>query len=147
MTDLDVAFADIGDAKLDPAKLGPDWLPNGYYTLAFPCGTHRTLRVYTRGKGMFAGRRLVALLIGPDNTTDYEDFGTVEPTGIKVWKRFANAKQAEYAQLLWDMAGGEKIEDHDLIVSRRCLVCNRPLTTPDAVKFGIGEVCRERLGL
>lgn len=134
---------------IDPARLGPAWLPNGYYTLTLPCGSHRTLRVHTEQHGAFAGRRLVGLLIGPANTSDYEDFGFVEPGGIKPWKRFVNAKQAGYAGLLWDLMrpaaeGGGPVEGCSVLLSKRCLVCNRPLTTPESYERGIGPTCAKR---
>lgn len=135
-------------APPDPSAwdLGPAFLGNGYYTLTLPCGTHRTFRLYTQQRGPMAGKRIIGLLIGPDNTADYEDFAFVFPGEILVWKRFANQKQAEYAALVWDLARGERIDGHDLTVSRRCLICNRVLTTPESYARGIGPVCEGRRG-
>lgn len=117
---------------------------NGYYTVTFPCGTHRTFRLYTQRKGKLAGKRILALLIGPDNTADYENFAflTQGTVGFAVWKRFANQRQAEYAAMLWKMLEGEIIDGHELIEARRCRVCNRKLTTPESNAEGIGPTCR-----
>lgn len=116
---------------------------NGYYTLTLPCGTHRTFRLYTQQKGRLMGKRLLGLLIGPDNTSDYEDFAFLEADGFKVWKRFANQRQAEYAKLLTKMVvEGELLDGHELTESRRCLKCNRPLTDPESNRLGIGPKCR-----
>lgn len=165
--DLDLAFAEAGNVRprqgkkesggagaadgpppgftVDVGKLGPSWLPNGYYTLTFPCGSHRTLRVYTQQNGLFAGRRLAALLIGPDRSKDTEDFAFVVSSGPKVWKRFRGHKQEEYIRLLWDLAQGEEIEGHKLLLAKKCLICNRDLTTPESHKLGIGPICYERV--
>lgn len=148
LDDLDaLAAATRRPAKLDPAALGPAWLPNGLYTLTLPCGTHRTLRVYTQQEGVFAGKRLLALLIGPENTTDFEDAAFVFPTGVKVWKRFRNQKPAYYADLLWALMSGERVEGCSVQLSKRCIVCNRTLTTPDSLERGYGPTCAERLGV
>lgn len=118
---------------------------NGFYTITFPCGSFRTLRIRTEKHGPFEGKRTIALLIGPVNTTDYQIFGFVTDDGVQVWKRAKNTKDERYAELLWRMATGEEIEGHELVVSKRCLICNRPLTTPKAVERGIGDTCWERM--
>ena len=124
-------------------------IPNGLFTITFPCGSHRTFRIFTkRADAKFApGKRVVAMLIGPDNASfsDYEKFGFVDDTGIHVWKRFANQRQAEYARLLWMLATGCEADGHTLLISKRCLRCNRPLTRPHAIEAGIGDDCLEAL--
>lgn len=123
---------------------------NGFYTLTFPDGSHRTFRISTRpAKGKFApGKRVISILIGPDNTSDYEMVGFVEERGITIWRSKLNGagggKLQEYAAILWDLAvNGEVIEGYELAVSRRCLKCNRPLTDPESIERGIGPVCAE----
>lgn len=119
-------------------------IPNGIYTLSFPCGTHRAFRVFTKPENSkFApGKRIIALLIGPDNTEDYDPFGFVDDEGIHVWKRFKNQRQAEYADLLWLLATGCEADGHSLLISKRCLRCNRTLTDPLSLELGIGPTCR-----
>lgn len=145
MDDLD-AIADatvaVKKTKVDSTQLPAQHIHNGYYTLTFPCGTHRTFRLFTQAKGKFAGKRMMGMLIGPDNTNDYETFAFLTETGFAVWKRFTNQKQAEYASKLWKMLNGEILDDHELIESRRCLKCNRKLTDPESAKLGIGPSCR-----
>ena len=118
-------------------------LANGFHTLALPDGSHRTFRVHTQNaKAKFApGRRIISILIGPENTSDYEKFGWVDESGIKVWKRWQGKKQEEYATVIWKIAGGEVIEGYDLHTSQRCLVCNRELTTVESISRGIGPEC------
>jgi hypothetical protein len=128
-------------------------IPNGYYTIVFPCGTHRTFRVYTRpATSNFApGKRVVALFIGPANTQDYEPLGWVDDTGIQVWKRFRGAKDApsqheRHAAVLWALATGEVLDGYEVQLSKRCLVCNRTLTDPESIRLGVGPFCRSRKG-
>jgi len=115
---------------------------NGFYTLEFPYGDHRTFRLYTQQHGVMAGKRILGMLIGADNTKDYEDFAFLEADGFKVWKRFKNARQAEYLVTLWKIMHGEVLEGYELTESRRCLKCNRPLTDPVSNELGIGPKCR-----
>ncbi len=141
LADLDDDFATAGRRK-PVATLPQQWLANGIYTIRFSCGTHKTIRVHTQQLGPMAGRRLLSLLIGPDNSTDYETFAELTPYGVFVWKRFKNARQAAYAELLMLLAKGEKIEDHELMVSKRCMRCNRLLTDDVSITAGLGPECR-----
>lgn len=133
------------------AELPHPWLANGYYTLTFPCGTHKTLRIHTQRGGVHAGKRIISLLIGPVNTDDYEWFGEIIPAAsvVWVWKAFKGAAQARYAGLLVELAraaaeGGPGLDGHELLVSRHCLKCNRLLTTEDSIKAGVGPECAKR---
>ena len=147
-----MSFADFDDAfgtpaaPIDAGSLACPEVPNGFFTLTLPCGSHRTFRVRTERNGRLRGQRTVALLIGPDNSGDYEPFGQLAPGGVAVWKRFAHARQAELAAILWALWHGELIEGHDLLVSRRCMACNRPLTDPESILTGFGPSCRTAKG-
>lgn len=122
-------------------------IPNGLFTLKQPDGTHRTFRIHTRGgRGQLAGKRIISLLIGPDNEREYQPFGFVNDTGISVWKRCAGSvKFAEYAARVWRLATGGTMSGYELMVSKRCLKCNRPLTTPASIERGIGDRCAKSL--
>jgi hypothetical protein len=146
LTDFDVAVDAVG-RKADLANLPAKWLTNGFFTITFPDGSHRTFRIRTEPNGALKGKRTLGLLIGPDNTDEYESFAFIEDAGLSVWKRFAKHKQADHAAVLWALAKGEVIEGYELLISKRCLACNRPLTTADSIKLGYGPHCAERLGL
>lgn len=127
-------------------------VPNGFLTLTFQDGGHRTFRVWTKHlTAKFApGQRLLGMLIGPDRTTDFEPFAFVEPDGFRVWKRFRGgrenpSKHEEYAQIVWWCLTGETPDGYELQASKRCLVCNRELTTPESLERGIGPLCWERM--
>ena len=137
------ALAEAPPPTFDLSDLARPEIHNGYYTLTLPCGTHRTFRLYTQQKGKLAGKRLLGMLIGPDNTSDYEDFAFMGEAGFAVWKRFANQRQATLAAILWKFIGeGELVDGHEVTESRRCIRCNRTLTTPESYEAGIGPTCR-----
>lgn len=137
------------EREYDPKP--PPRLFNGTYTIRNrDTEEHRTLRIRTQPKdASFApGRRLIGLLIGPENESDYRSFGFVGENGIHVWKRFqASGPWNAYARAIMELTGDEPTdldETYDLLVSRRCLVCGRKLTTPESMESGIGPVCAGR---
>lgn len=149
LDDIDEYFGSLG-RPVPAAELPQAWLANGAFTIRFPCGTHKTIRVRTEKHGRLKGKRTLALLVGPRNETgdnyegDYEPFGELTPAGFDVWKRFRGDKPDEYAGLLWLLAKGEPIEGHTLYVSERCLRCNLLLTDPLSVTTRLGPECRRK---
>ena len=133
----------------EPEPVRPESrIPNGLYTLQFPDGSHRTFRIYTKKQdAKFApGKRIFAILIGPDNTADFEGVGFVDDSGIHVWRSKKGSavkpsKIEEYAGLVWKLADGEVIDGYELSISKRCLRCNRELTTPESIDREIGPEC------
>jgi uncharacterized protein DUF6011 len=131
---------------------------NGRYTIRNRrSGEHRTFELKTQAEdSKFApGKRVVALLTGPDNTSDYTGFGFVEDFGIQVWKskRGENGQKSmheQYADLLWslalDGAFSRYAETYEFLMEGTCAVCNRVLTEPLSLTTGIGPVCREKVG-
>jgi hypothetical protein len=125
---------------------------NGIYTLKVPGGCHKTFRIATKPlKSKFApGQRIIALLTGPDNEQSYQPFGFVDDGGIRVWSRFrgTNAVPTQHdhwARYVWELANGRDVIGYSLLVSRRCIVCNRTLTTPESIETGVGPSCKKKL--
>lgn len=113
---------------------------NGEITLTNPkTGNHRTFKIETVKDGPLAGKRILSMLIGPDNTKDYLGIAFVELSGIYVWKKHRNTLYEETAKCLL------KIEKLGLIsqFSTRCRVCDRKLTTPRSISLGIGPICEK----
>ena len=120
---------------------------NGEVTIENPeTGGYRTFSIRTQGEdSRFApGRRVVALLAGPDNTSDYQGFGFADASGIKVWgKKAAKKSFCTFADMLenpskWESKGAV------YHFSTKCRVCNRKLTPPESVTSGIGPICSGR---
>ena len=134
-------------------------IQNGFWTIIdSKKNEHRTFRIWTeewddKVNGGKKKVRVVGLLTGPNNETDYTNFATVSKEGDKiwVWSRFKrqskNEKQTKYETYGWiieDLRAKEgkrwgyrfSIEGHG-----RCCVCNRRLTNPESIETGIGPVC------
>lgn len=131
---------------------------NGCYTIQNQkTGEHRTFRIRTQpNDARFApGKRVVALLSGPDNTSDYQPFGFVNDDGIHVWRKYKavlgplHTAYQSYAGMLWDLAAvGPKSRTakagYQLLAEGACLRCNKLLTNPVSLSTGIGPKCGGR---
>lgn len=122
---------------------------NGTYTLeSLISGEHRTFRIRTES-WMETGKRLrvLSLLTGPQNTEDYTGFAFVSENGVHVWKSKLDGQYEVYAEQLWslalDAAFSPWAEKYRFLMEGRCAVCNRPLTTPESIRMGIGPICAE----
>jgi hypothetical protein len=114
-------------------------------------GEHRTFQIKTQGEdARFApGRRVVSLLIGPDNTSNYRSFGFVvtTPDGVRIqlWRKYSKAESFLQFDRLATLL--ERLDYHiakgsvEINLEGRCIRCNRLLTTPNSVRKGIGPVC------
>lgn len=125
---------------------------NGRYTIESASGQHRTFEIRTQKPDAdFApGKRILSILTGPDNTANYKGFAFVDEAGIHVWA--SRAKQSDlyeiYAEQLWSLALDGAFSPfvevgYRLLMEGRCVVCNRPLTTPESIRSGIGPICAE----
>lgn len=125
---------------------------NGRVTISNPqTGQHRTFAITTvtnEASGLH-GKRIVALLTGPDNENDYTGFAFADEHGrVTVWKRFrgesgTKSQHEKFASLLqfpatWSRRG--------LVyqIEGRCRRCNSPLTHPQSIASGLGPICAEK---
>jgi hypothetical protein len=127
---------------------------NGFYTIkSGKTSQHRTFKIHTQDdKAAFApGKRVVSLLTGTenDNPEHYTGFAFIDEDGIHVWeKKRAEKNWGIYADMLWTLSldgAHSKWADkgYTMMMSGRCIRCNRLLTTPDSIKSGIGPICAE----
>ena len=147
-------------------------LHNGTYTVEHPKHGHFTVKLYTAQRGELAGRRILAMLVGPDNVSNYRGvaFWLDEEKRANVWKRFRGPDSrrpingdhwqergwsaTEKRLAIWsDLAIRGTTEDehgfwygegYRLLLESVCAVCNRKLTHPESIKTGIGPECREK---
>jgi hypothetical protein len=133
---------------------------NGFYTIRNrQTGEHRTFRIATQAEdARFApGERIVSLLVGQDNSHDYKGFGFVkkDESGIVVWKKLRSRDMGKpsnhemFAKMIWALSApegqGQWWKDrYELMLSKRCVRCNRRLTNPESVESGIGPDCAGR---
>lgn len=128
---------------------------NGRYTIqSKQTGEHRTFWVRTQDKDAdFApGKRVVMMLTGSqnDDPSCYTIFGFAEQDGIFVFpsKRELSPKWAQFADLLWTLALDGAFsrwadKGFTILMEGACCRCNRPLTTPESIRRGIGPICAE----
>lgn len=123
---------------------------NGTYTVTSPTGEHRTFSVKTQAADakFAAGKRVVALLTGSNNETDYTGFGFVTEAGIQVWKSKQTDFYLKVATMLWELGTAEENrytrKGFRLLLEKRCMRCNRKLTHPTSIETGIGPECAGR---
>lgn len=124
---------------------------NGFVSMVSKrTGEHRTFRVWTQSddSSFMPGRRLVGLLSGPDNESDYIAFGVLSESGdcIHLWKKHKESAFFRWvaAALLDPVRYSDRV---DFSFDGRCRRCNRLLTCPESVESGIGPICSEREAL
>jgi hypothetical protein len=120
---------------------------NGTITCTNPAsGESRTFRIRTQpDDSSFApGKRVLSLLTGPDNTSDYTGFAFVEGNRVQVWRSKLGTKFEAYARFI------ERLDYHrdhhgiEVYWAALCRRCNRQLTTVDSIRSGIGPTCAGR---
>lgn len=128
---------------------------NGRYTIeSKQTGEHRTFWVRRQDdKADFApGKRVAYLLTGSqnDDLDSYTGFAFVDDAGIHVWgsKLQKGPIWAQFADMLWTLAldGAFSLwadRGYTILVEGACCRCNRPLTTPESIRIGIGPICAE----
>lgn len=122
-------------------------IADGYYTVVLPDGGHRTYRLHTQGKDkkFFPGRQILALLNGPENTTNYyQSCAFVDGQKLTVWRKFDSSKEAitqRFAAIIGDTEAAGKLY---ALKSGRCWKCARLLTTPESIQNGMGPECYGR---
>lgn len=141
---------------------------NGTYTLENKeTGQHRTFQIRTQAAdAKFApGKRILSLLNGPDNESNYAGFAFVtDDNKVVTWCkcRGQNGKKSHYEyysalfqQLIVAEDENEEVttiihfmdREYSVLLSKRCFVCNRKLTTPESIKAGIGPICAGKAGI
>lgn len=136
-----------------PPRVPARDVANGTYTLTNPAsGGYRTYRVQTWERdvgGSVELSRVLQLLVGSDNEGDFVGFAFLTDRGPSVWRRFQSANDKnQWGRLAWwfwkTVAEGEGPLQAQL--SKRCLRCNRKLTTPESLERGVGPECWEAMG-
>jgi hypothetical protein len=120
------------------AKLAP-----GFYTICYPSGDYRTIRVKIVKDGPLQGKVILSF----KEMGSYVGFGFLNPDGsVKFWKRF---KQNNSEVRLQRIRLAIRIivrapEPHALIFAEKercCSRCGRKLTVPASLYRGRGPEC------
>ena len=114
---------------------------NGCITLENPkTGKHRTFKISTVKKGKLAGKRIVSMLIGPDNEEDYLGIGFVNESSIYVWRDYQGTDFEKTVKCLLEVEKRGLIQHFETC----CRRCGRKLTTPESITSGIGPECSKK---
>lgn len=127
----------------------PVTIPLGYFTVRHPdSDEYETIQIKRAGPNSnLAGKIMAGHIKGPNNQTDYQMFCFIdETTGqVKLWGRFLNIdpRWPEAVRTVIGMDKERRIKAGKAYaqVSKRCMVCGLPLTTPESLDRGIGPVC------
>jgi hypothetical protein len=113
-------------------------------------GKHRTFRIETLRGDWNPGKRVVSILDGPDNTSDYKRFGWVDEFGFKLWGRFqipgVEGKPSIWESYIRMLENPKRFTERGLsyVISGKCRRCGRALTVERSVTLGIGPRCEEK---
>lgn len=122
---------------------------NGRVTIDNPAtGQHRTFAIetVTNEESGLHGKRIVSLLIGADNTSDYRGFAFADDEGrVNVWKKLrgqdgARSDFERFAALL-ERPADFAARGLTYQIEGRCRRCNRVLTHPESIASGLGPTC------
>lgn len=115
---------------------------NATITLASPkTGDHRTFKIATAKNGPLAGKRIISILIGPNNESDYLGLGFVQRDGfISLWQKYRGTQYEKLVDLLEraEYWAGRGVQ---YLTVGHCRRCNRLLTHPESIISGIGPDC------
>lgn len=117
---------------------------NGCVTITNPQTKNwRTFRVHTQpGTAKFApGKRILSLLVGPDNVSDYQSFAFVDGGKVKVWKSKRSRDNLRFVAMLEDPEGFMRRRGLKYSFEGKCRKCNRRLTTAESIERGVGPKC------
>jgi hypothetical protein len=122
---------------------------NGRWTIRSKrTGDWRTVRVSTQpaDSEFMPGKRLVSLLTGSDNESDYRSIGVLSDNGSRVflWRKHQGS---DVMGFLARVVVAPESFGHlvDVMFEGVCRKCNRPLTTPESIESGVGPVCGGRV--
>jgi hypothetical protein len=103
-------------------------------------GGQRTFKIKTQKKDskFAAGQRIIYLLVGPNNESDYRGFGFVNNYGISLWSKNRTEQFLKFKVLLENPEKFPYMEFHH---EGKCRVCNKTLSTRESIINGIGPVC------
>lgn len=118
-------------------------LEDGRYTVVYPSGDYRTLRVKTPADGTFAGKTIVSYKSGDE----YVGFGFLNGDNeVGFWKRFRENQPKErltrISRALESIARDpEKAGILYATKEGRCRRCGKQLTVPASLHRGMGPEC------
>jgi hypothetical protein len=121
-------------------------IPDGRYTVVYPQGGYRTLRVKTVKNGGLAGRTIISYKDG----TGYTGFGFLLASGaVGFWQRFRTTNSPERLQRIEKavraiVSDPKKCGLQFALLESRCCRCGLELTVPASLHAGMGPECAKK---
>lgn len=143
---------------------------NGTYTCWHESYGSFAVKLYTATRGDLAGRRIVSLLMGPNEETDWRGVGFWHDRShtISVWEKYSSPHRLHFLNgyyygekwstperklAIWTclvVRGATEARHgywftagYTLTFETRCVVCNKILTEPESIRRGVGPNCRK----
>jgi len=133
--------------EIDPKKFDPS-RHNGMLSIQSKrTGDWRTFKIKTVKGGNLKGKRILSLLTGPDreDPASWLGFAFVNDNGeVRLWRKHENNVYEVFAKMIARPA--DWLEKAVYRIEGRCRRCNRPLTVPESVDYGVGPECRKKMG-
>lgn len=121
-------------------------ITDGRYTLVYPDGQYRTLRLRTNKKGKFQGSVVLSIKVGHQ----FEGVGFLKPNNeVYFWRRFRESNPPERQQRI-QAAVNRVAQDPDAaglayaMKENCCYRCGRDLTVPASIHKGMGPECARK---
>jgi hypothetical protein len=139
-------FASIADAKTFTLA------GNATITLeSLKTGAHFTFKVREKSEEGRDTVHFVNLLSGPDNENDFRYLGLIRDGRFMLTKNSRvsiDAPSWKAFNYFWNFDHGDAIPAQLVIRHEgRCGRCGRTLTVPESIDSGLGQYCRELMGL
>ena len=118
---------------------------NGTYTvLNNETGTHKTFKIHTQSEdSKFApGQRVLYVL---DYNNEFVGLGFVNQNHVNVWKKHKGTQFEKLGVFVQRLGEGVYDGRVDVMIAKKCMRCNRELTTPESIESGIGPICAEKI--
>lgn len=130
-------------------------VPEGTYTMVGSDGFNTTIEIqdgewatkpYNGRPGHPAGTKVAALLIGPNNTRDFQSFAFIYPDGTVRPMRTAADRPMRALNALLSSQDPQTFGFEYALQSGRCFRCGRKLTVAASLHRGLGPDCAEIVG-
>jgi len=118
------------------------------------CKEHYTFRVdFVPANGKYGDTWFVKLLSGPDNTSDYQLFGMLDPStgSMTLTRRTTMTNESwpvKFARRIFARVADDSLDvifdaGFSIMHAGKCGRCGRKLTTPKSLEIGLGPTCAD----
>jgi len=115
-------------------------------------GKFRTFRIETmpESASFAAGKQVLSLLVGPNNSQNYKGFAFIDGNDVHVWKKCKgqNGDKSDFEHFARLVEGlvifQQPSSRYAVLEATECRRCGELMTVPQSIRRGIGPVCAGR---